>query len=191
MSGRHTDMNIHIGKTYNFLKVESLCTDLYFYKNKTIKKTYFNCICECKNVKKILAGNVLNNSVKSCGCKKKNLIQKANDKHYENNKQFSVEKRMYSNYKLHGKNFELTFETFNNIIKMKCHYCGTEPDHLRYSKSKKFKVLLNGIDRVDSSEGYTNNNCVPCCTTCNYMKNTLKTSDFLNHVFKIAQHNKL
>lgn len=191
MSGRHTDMNVHIGKTYNFLKIESLDSEIYTYKSKSVKKTYFNCQCECGNYKKILAGNVLNNTIKSCGCKKKQLIAKANIEYYGENKQLSVEKRMYSDYKLHGKAFDLTFEEFNKIIQLNCNYCGSAPNHLRFNKSKKLSALLNGVDRLDSTKGYTKDNCVPCCTTCNYMKNTLSVTTFLEHIKKIKNHNNL
>lgn len=191
MSGRHTDMNVHVNKTYNFLTVESIGTEIYTYKNKNIKKTYFNCYCICGNYKKIFANNVVSGSIKSCGCKKKELIKESNDKHYEKNKQLSVEKRMYSDYKLHGKDFDLTFQEFNDMIISNCNYCGSAPNHLRFSKNRKLSKLLNGIDRLDSDKGYNIENCVPCCTTCNYMKNTLSVSTFLEHIKKIKEHNKL
>ena len=41
---------------------------------------------------------------------------------------------------------------------------------------------FNGIDRIDSNIGYTVNNCVPCCTICNHMKNDLTTDEFYNHI---------
>ena len=45
--------------------------------------------------------------------------------------------------------------------------------------------LVNGIDRLDSSKGYTINNCVPCCSKCNLMKSNFKKEDFLQHISKI------
>ena len=53
--------------------------------------------------------------------------------------------------------FNLTIEEFNIFWQKDCHYCG-DP------------ILTIGVDRVDSSEGYTLINCVPCCTICNKIK---------------------
>lgn len=39
-----------------------------------------------------------------------------------------------------------------------------------------------GIDRVDSDKPYEIDNCVPCCTKCNFMKQAHSVEDFLNHV---------
>jgi len=35
------------------------------------------------------------------------------------------------------------------------------------------KVIYNGIDRVNNTLGYTEENSVPCCKTCNLAKRTL------------------
>jgi hypothetical protein len=190
MAGRHTDMSQHIGNTYNYLQVLSIETDTYVYNSKSIKRTFFNCICTCGNTKKILAGNVLSSSVKSCGCKKYQLLHAANKLHFENNSNKSVEKRMYSNYKCHGKDFELSFEEFTSLVSQDCKYCGTKPEQDRFSKNRKLSLKLNGIDRVDSSIGYTLDNCVPCCSTCNGMKSDLPVGQFLTHINKIFKHNK-
>lgn len=47
------------------------------------------------------------------------------------------------------------------------------------------KIAYNSIDRVDPTKGYIIDNCVPCCTTCNYMKRILQRDEFLDHVKKI------
>jgi hypothetical protein len=191
MSGRHTNMQQHVGQTYNFLKVDSISTETYKYKEKDIKRTLFNCTCECGNTKTILASNAIKGITKSCGCKKKELINTANRLYYENNNNKSVEKRMFSSYKKHGKDFNLTFEEFSTIITKDCSYCGDKPSKERFSKNGNLSVLLNGIDRVNSSEGYNLNNCVPCCTTCNIMKNTLTIEEFMRHIIKIYKSNAL
>ena len=43
-----------------------------------------------------------------------------------------------------------------------------------------------GIDRVDSSKGYTIDNVVPCCSKCNWMKGVLSKEDFINQCKKIS-----
>ena len=48
---------------------------------------------------------------------------------------------------------------------------------------------VNGIDRKDSTKGYSIDNCVPCCPMCNKMKQTFTEEEFLNQIAKI--YNKL
>lgn len=93
--------------------------------------------------------------------------------------------------------FDLNFEEFIEIIVKDCHYCGEPP-----SKATQ-KILINrghvneppfyynGIDRIDSKIGYNKDNCVPCCSSCNYMKHTSSHSEFLNRIDKIYKHLKL
>ena len=49
----------------------------------------------------------------------------------------------------------------------------------------------NGIDRLDSTEGYTTDNCVSCCTTCNWMKKKMPLEKFLQKVKEIAIYRRL
>ena len=44
---------------------------------------------------------------------------------------------------------------------------------------------LNGLDRIDSSGGYTDLNTVPCCATCNAMKGSLDVDVFIAKVREI------
>lgn len=79
--------------------------------------------------------------------------------------------------KIRNLEWTLTFEDYSMLIDNRCYYC---------------KGLLNpmgvSLDRTDSSQGYTIENCVPCCRNCNVLK-----SDILSHdemVF-ISQARKL
>lgn len=74
-----------------------------------------------------------------------------------------------------GKAFTLSVEEFNHILSQQCVYCG--------SGSRMT------IDRVDSSLGYTLENCVPACVTCNMMKYTIDKDEFLSHVVKVYRFN--
>lgn len=47
-------------------------------------------------------------------------------------------------------------------------------------------LFAHGIDRVDNSVGYTIENCVPCCTSCNFMKGKMTKDDFIEKVSQIA-----
>jgi len=99
--------------------------------------------------------------------------------------------------------WDLSWLEFCHLIKQNCHYCGSSPtaksittqknytDKCKNSKHEDYKVCLNGIDRIDSSIGYHEFNCVPCCMICNRAKNDMDTCDFFNHIIKIVKHNNL
>lgn len=69
--------------------------------------------------------------------------------------------------------FNLSKEQFYNLISQPCYYCG--------EKEKDY----NGIDRVNSQQGYEINNCVPCCEYCNKMKLDYTTEFWFLHMKKI------
>lgn len=178
-TGRHVNMYERIGNKYNYLTVIDI-----------IKKdniSHFKCLCDCGEIKIITAGNVMSGSIKSCGCKKKELCVSAIQKHYDKFLD-PVEKRLFSAYKKHGKYFNLTIEQFINLVNQKCHYCGSEPKLLRGNKTKSKTKLLNGIDRIDSSIGYEVDNCVPCCINCNRAKNDMSIEDFIEWIKKISKY---
>jgi len=66
-----------------------------------------------------------------------------------------------------GHSFELTKEEFASYWKKDCYYCHSH-------------IKTIGIDRYDSSIGYTNTNCVPCCSQCNSMKWDLNGDEFIS-----------
>ena len=71
---------------------------------------------------------------------------------------------------------ELTFQEYENLIKLPCYLCG----ELVVSEHNG-----HGIDRVDNSMGYTSSNCRSCCGTCNRMKRHLSIDDFIIRIKKI------
>lgn len=73
--------------------------------------------------------------------------------------------------------FALTLEQFNAITSSSCVFCGA---------SNKI-----GIDRIDSGQGYTIDNCQPACNRCNLMKYTFTSDEFIKHISKILKHLKV
>lgn len=72
-----------------------------------------------------------------------------------------------------GLKFTLTSEEFESIIQGICHYCDSSQSI--------------GIDRKDNKIGYTLENSLPCCKTCNFMKGTLSYKDFINQAKTISR----
>lgn len=76
--------------------------------------------------------------------------------------------------------FQLDMQQFKSLIHDNCHYCGSPP--------KEFSGLVrNGIDRVDSAEGYTIENCVTCCLICNRAKSDMNYVNFVEWIKIISK----
>lgn len=75
----------------------------------------------------------------------------------------SWKKRLWQ-YKANCKKYNRIWSLIDDYAKFlfesDCVYCGREPS----------EYDLNGIDRIDSEQGYNENNCVPCCRNCNEEK---------------------
>ena len=67
--------------------------------------------------------------------------------------------------------YNLSEEHARNLLEGECYYCK--------------HPFANGIDRIDSLKGYTQDNCVSCCKYCNIMKNNLEVDFFLSKVQEI------
>jgi hypothetical protein len=85
------------------------------------------------------------------------------------------------NAKHKDRNFDLSEADFIAITQQPCVYCGEYSD--TYNDE-----LFNGIDRIDSDLGYSINNCVPCCATCNRMKMDLDVNDWIGKMKQIISH---
>lgn len=87
-----------------------------------------------------------------------------------------------------GRVWKLSDEEFDRICSSNCHYCGAGPSNFSCNPNNNGGFRYNGIDRLDSEEGYLNGNVVPCCWTCNWMKRSLSPEQFLGHVQRIQAY---
>lgn len=81
----------------------------------------------------------------------------------------------------------LSLAEYLELIGMDCFYCGQKPT-LRRSKRTDPYIPHQGLDRIDSTLGYDRSNIVPCCYTCNVMKQTLTPSSFYDHLTRIIRN---
>jgi hypothetical protein len=155
----------------------------FAYAGKS-RELYWKCVCDCGETTITAAGNLRRGTSQSCGCLRLELKQKP-----FGTASFNAIIGQYKNRAL-KKNlpFELTEEEFRELILKNCVYCGKEPSNL--VKHEKDFMIYNGIDRVDSSKGYTVSNSVSCCGVCNLMKRSMSCEDFLNHVRRINSYNE-
>ncbi len=104
------------------------------------------------------------------------VIERA--KKWKDGNPFTKQYHRYYERAVHKKfAFEFTRDEFEAFIQEPCVYCG-------------FPSPL-GIDRIDSSIGYTKENSVPCCKICNYMKLNHPVEEFLFHLKRIINHLEL
>jgi hypothetical protein len=106
----------------------------------------------------------------------------------ENNSQYKHGSIRFPQYRQNALrrnlDFQLTADEFKVITEKKCHYCGG------YSQDRDPRFFGNGIDRKDSNIGYLINNCVPCCGTCNFIKNNMHFDDFIKYIKRLYEHTK-
>jgi len=76
-------------------------------------------------------------------------------------------------------NFTLKKNTFNELILNPCFYC----NYIQEGE-------VNGIDRIDNNKGYTDDNVVTCCQTCNEAKGSQHPQEFIDKMNSIYLFNK-
>ena len=78
--------------------------------------------------------------------------------------------------KKRGLDFALEKGKFNELITLPCFYCG------HYVAGE-----INGVDRVNNTQGYTNENVVACCQTCNLAKKAQHPCEFIDKMRAIHE----
>ncbi len=89
--------------------------------------------------------------------------------------------------------FKLERADVENLIFGNCYYCGVVPSTVRslgQGAWKRNSLLINGIDRKNSNQGYILENVVSCCSLCNYFKSDMDFEIFCALVHKISYNLK-
>ena len=88
-------------------------------------------------------------------------------------------KGKYSEYKksakTRGHSFDLSVQEFESFWQKDCSYCGSA-------------IVTIGLDRINSLAGYSIDNVVSCCSSCNTMKMCLQEEEWLNKMFTILKY---
>lgn len=137
------------------------------------------CLCDCGNYTKRKYSSLTRKKTPSCGC---NRLEVAKQRKASWRAQYNSYRRCAEQRSLE---FQLTFDEFCDITSQNCIYCGDEPKDIHTSSRQSH--VGNGIDRVINSIGYTRDNSVPCCRSCNLMKHVQTKEDFLARCKRIAQ----
>lgn len=156
-------------------------------------ETYWWCRCDCGTAKEILGTSLNHDRTKSCGClgiEKRRQANSKDDKSVATN-------LLYLKYKDQAKRrnilFNLSQEEFKSLIFKNCYFCGEPPSNVfaNYRKNNQAghqPVLYNGIDRLDSDGDYEIDNCVTCCSVCNYGKRQMSEQQFLSWIAKVYRY---
>jgi hypothetical protein len=143
---------------------------------------YWLCRCVCGSEHIVNGRSLRSGSSKSCGC----------SSHTERTlpKGESAFNALFWLYKNNAKNrsivFDLTKDQFRVLLQQNCFYCGIEPlqsykAHVRGNGA----YVYNGIDRKDNSKGYSIDNAVSCCKTCNLAKSDLSMDIFIEWIARV------
>ena len=76
------------------------------------------------------------------------------------------------------------------IVTTQCVYCGAFPCRKVRGRGKT-RGYAHGLDRIDNSRGYTEDNIVACCYTCNRAKGTLSMKDWQEWADRFVAHRPL
>jgi hypothetical protein len=99
----------------------------------------------------------------------------------------ALSKRLVSSWgfhaKRHNRDWSLTAVDLMGLIFLPCHYCGNSGGNCMRFDGR--MVDYNGLDRVDNSRGYTIDNVVACCGTCNMAKRAMSYRGFLDWIERV------
>lgn len=183
------------GKVFGNLTVIKAAGRIILNNNYKLSRVVWECLCSCGNTHLVQTAALNRNKINHCEeCvntyKKtslvKNYFSKMSKEEHTHYTFLNLYRRYKDNAKTYNRTFELTEEEFKQLTSSNCFYCDIKPHKkAQFYYHKKTKVehyIYNGIDRKDNNKGYTLENSLPCCFSCNEMK---KASTFENFVDKI------
>lgn len=158
------------------------------------RTSVWRCHCDCGVVIEVKVGALRSGNTQSCGCYHSDRTKEVHRTDAKLQSYKSLERTYKRNARLRKIAWLLPFETFVELTKQPCIYCGQEPYRtLRVqgqTHSDEWKesseIRYTGIDRVDTLADYTADNCVPACRPCNRRKSGI-TLDMLKKVLEVAE----
>jgi hypothetical protein len=170
-------------------KFGKLTAKNYIYDDtKKYKKHMWICDCDCGNEAKVRTNELTKGERTQCKQCSINEVSKTRTRPDNGALITRVIKQYKAGAKRRGYEFLLTDEKLKELIFSNCYYCGEEPK-INKGEERYFRGGLefkrNGIDRLNNKIGYTNENVVTCCETCNRAKMCLEHDDFLTLINKI------
>ena len=163
----------HAGRTYGYWTV--------LYPSRSIKgRLYWLCRCRCgvEREKKI---NEISTKGGSCGCQFRLAPGEPAKTVLLCSYKQSARARSYA--------WALTREQFVALTMQACAYCGIAPSQVTRTESGD-TYIHSGVDRKDNTEGYSIDNCLPCCTTCNRAKGSMTFTGWLEWITHLTTYRR-
>lgn len=171
-------------------------------------ETRWICQCDCGVVSFPSGHRLHSGKSKSCGCAKweQEARTKAGAKMVKKDAAWNQFHNQYrQNAKHRGLDFPLTVEQVKEIASRPCFYCGVAPrrndTYYRALKSLQGRtgvtaevdvshrvIYANGIDRVNSAQGYSPENCVAACDMCNVSKLDYSLDEWKAWIVRVYQN---
>jgi hypothetical protein len=156
--------------------------------NKPTKAAMWVCKCDCGTEQVVSGYHLRHGESKNWGCRRNEAKELP--------KGVAGGNRVLSGYKRGAKkrnlSWELTNEQFFQLTQQNCHYCGLPPAmEMKSSPTSRTGVFVyNGVDRKDSSLGYTSDNVVPCCKECQKAKSNTPYDVFIAFINRAGNFQK-
>jgi hypothetical protein len=144
--------------------------------------------CSCGQVITTRKQRVLSNQTKSCGHLRG--LNMTNAPITENSAEYHLRYNYIRDANRRNLDFELTNEEAGQLFRSNCFYCGVAPFRIKRLSKSRSTFVYNGIDRRDTSKGYTKANSVPCCSHCNYAKHAMSESEFFEWIKRVVRFQK-
>lgn len=190
---------------YTDQKIGHLTVKLRVADKEYISSRQVQWLCECECGKQVLMVSTRLRRKEpslSCGCKNFTGEHK-NSKHSATEASFlGLFNRNKQSARKRGIDWDLSLAEFISIVTQPCVWC-KEPPFTPYNSSLANngytqlkhltprlvggKILVNGIDRIDNSKGYTLENVQPSCKYCNFARNDRTQNEFLTWLTKLAR----
>lgn len=138
-------------------------------------------LCDCGTLVTLPANRVKSENDISCGCSRRSVPR-----------ELALIRVVSQGYKQSAKRrklcWALTEEETVKLMTGDCTYCGAPPSnpgpkHIDYEDYR-----YSGIDRRDSSKGYTIENCTSCCAPCNRSKSDMTYDQWMEHLKRLVTH---
>ena len=174
----------HEGTIVNNFKI------ITYFKENNHPRVIVECLT-CKGISNREFHRLAHNGCKFCKQLAHDLTNKESMSKFQKSLEHAEIGTIRYRAKTKGLEIELSDEEIVNLMNSPCNYCGISGSNNTRRKSVKHSEYVwkhNGIDRLDSSGGYTKKNSVSCCKTCNYMKRHHPIDEFLSHIERIHKH---
>lgn len=187
MRKRRSDFRDYTGMVFGRLTV------LGFDSTNARGESKWKCICKCGGEIITLGKSLKHGNTQSCGCfQKEQQLKALNGNTFRRKRPYEwLYSILLRNAKKIHKECQLSYNDFLHFTQIsKCHYCG---DEITWSKYRGHIDSSHGyfLDRRDNNIGYTNENCVVCCSLCNHIKGGFLSHDEMlligNVISKIKQ----